>query len=472
MRFQIREAFIGIMQNRKSTHFEISERKVLLRCIDVVVASISIFVASEFGNLSYFSAGQNFLQWSLVMGAYLLFFGTVFEMYDLQKAESKYQILKSTTFTVSLTVLFFLMTPIYTPSLPGNRIQIIYFFGTLLACMVLWRLAYITLITAPRFYKRVLVVGESYDIQTIIKELGNKDPNYEIVGFINTDTESQSISSCTKIDLQNFHKALEDLKISEIVVTNSLQGVNAELYQKLIPALKKGYPIKAYTSVYEDITGKIPIENIKNDFYCYFPFSRSNQNKLYLSFTRFVDVVISISGLVALVCIIPIVVFINIFANPGPLIYQQERVGKNGKLFKIFKLRSMIPNAEIKGAQWATKNDVRITKFGKFLRKTRLDELPQFFNVLKGDMSFIGPRPERPIFVNELLKTIPFYEIRQVVKPGLTGWAQVNAKYASSEEDTLEKLQYDLYYIKKRNVFLDLRIFLKTMSTIIYFRGQ
>jgi len=132
----------------------------------------------------------------------------------------------------------------------------------------------------------------------------------------------------------------------------------------------------------------------------------------------------------------------------------------------------MIKDAETAGAQWATKDDIRITKFGKILRRFRLDEIPQFINVLKSDMSFIGPRPERPVFVDELSKKIPFYEIRHVVKPGLTGWAQVNARYASTEEEALEKLQYDLYYIKRRNVFLDLRIFLKTVSTIIYYRGQ
>jgi len=132
----------------------------------------------------------------------------------------------------------------------------------------------------------------------------------------------------------------------------------------------------------------------------------------------------------------------------------------------------MVTNAEAGGAQWAQANDTRITKFGRFLRKTRLDEIPQFYNVLRGDMSVIGPRPERPVFVKELAKEIPFYEIRHVIKPGLTGWAQVSISYGSTIEDSLHKLQYDLYYIKKRGLFLDLRIFLKTLSTVIFFRGQ
>ena len=132
----------------------------------------------------------------------------------------------------------------------------------------------------------------------------------------------------------------------------------------------------------------------------------------------------------------------------------------------------MVINAERNGAQFAAKQDTRVTKFGRFLRRSRFDEIPQFINVIMGDMSVIGPRPERPVFVADLSKKIPFYEIRHIVKPGVTGWAQVNAKYGMSEEDALEKLQYDLYYIKRRSLFLDISIVIKTLSTIIFFRGQ
>ncbi len=132
----------------------------------------------------------------------------------------------------------------------------------------------------------------------------------------------------------------------------------------------------------------------------------------------------------------------------------------------------MVKDAEKNGAQFADKNDLRVTKFGRFLRRSRFDEIPQFINVIKGEMSVIGPRPERPVFVEDLSKTIPFYEVRHLVKPGVTGWAQVNAKYGMTVEDALEKLQYDLYYIKKRSLFLDITIVIKTLSTIIFFRGQ
>jgi lipopolysaccharide/colanic/teichoic acid biosynthesis glycosyltransferase len=162
----------------------------------------------------------------------------------------------------------------------------------------------------------------------------------------------------------------------------------------------------------------------------------------------------------------------NAIGNRGGLFYTQERVGKNGKIFQILKFRTMVNNAERDGAVFSTPNDNRVTPFGKFMRKTRIDEIPQFINILKGEMGVIGPRPERPFFVKEIAEIMPFYETRHVIKPGLTGWAQVNYSYGESMDDSLIKLQYDLYYIKHRSVFLDLDITIKTISTVLFYRGQ
>ena len=220
------------------------------------------------------------------------------------------------------------------------------------------------------------------------------------------------------------------------------------------------------------MTQRVPVQFVGKDFYRYFPFSRSNQNKMYQFFHRFFDILLSASGILVGILFVPFILLGNLIGNRGPLFYTQERIGKNGNLFKIIKFRTMIKNAEQGVAVWAKKNDIRITPFGKFLRHTRLDEIPQFFNILKGDMSIIGPRPERPYFVKELSQMLPFYETRHTIKPGLTGWAQVRTRYASSVDDNLLKLQYDLYYIKHRSFYLDIVIFIKTISTMIYFRGQ
>jgi len=188
--------------------------------------------------------------------------------------------------------------------------------------------------------------------------------------------------------------------------------------------------------------------------------------------SRLIDVLFSLVGLSFGLLFLPFIFIGNLMGNKGKLFYTQERVGKNGISFKILKYRTMVKNAEANGAVFTILNDSRITPFGKFLRKTRLDEFPQFLNILKGDMSIIGPRPERPVFVNEIAEVMPFYETRHIIKPGLTGWAQVNYSYGDSIADSLVKLQYDLYYIKHRSIFLDINIFVKTFSTILFYRGQ
>jgi lipopolysaccharide/colanic/teichoic acid biosynthesis glycosyltransferase len=257
-----------------------------------------------------------------------------------------------------------------------------------------------------------------------------------------------------------------------VVASNDAEGITLNLYRWLIELVEKGFSVREYTQVYEEMTDRVPVQYVGKDFYKYFPFARNNHNRLYLVYHYLFDLITSILGLSICFLMIPFVFVANLIGNRGPLFYTQERVGINRKLFKIVKFRTMVKNAEKSGAQFAVENDVRITKFGKFLRATRADEFPQFWNILKGDMSVIGPRPERPVFVEQLSEKISFYETRHVIKPGLTGWAQVKAKYGITDEDHLRKLQYDLYYIKWRSVFLDIRILVKTLSTVIFFKGQ
>lgn len=459
-------------------HFEISERKVLLRILDIVFVFACLQMIGNFFDFDYFTISQENWEWTIVLGGYLTIFGTVFELYNLQQA-SKFQIvLKNTLLAVSVTTLFFLLTPFYTPVLPENRLQIIYFFLAMTVGILFWRWLYISLISSPRFYKRVLVVGDSFDIKKVINNLEGADPNYKIVGFINTEKtktiDTHEISDqVIEFPTEGLTTTVSHNGISEIVVASDYSdGVSKPLYLQLINLLESGFPIREYMQVYEEIAQRIPVEYVDKDFYRYFPFSRSNQNKFYQFFHRLFDILMALLGIGFFIFISPLIFIGNLFANRGPLFYSQNRIGRNGRAFKIIKLRTMIKDAEKDGAVWAKKNDVRITRFGKFLRRSRLDEIPQFFNVLFGEMSVIGPRPERPVFVRDLSEQIPFYETRHVVKPGLTGWAQVMGSYGSSTDDALEKLQYDLYYIKHRNLFMDLSIVLKTISTVIFYRGQ
>ena len=257
-----------------------------------------------------------------------------------------------------------------------------------------------------------------------------------------------------------------------MVASQNTEGITVELYQELLHLLESGTTIREYTQVYEDKTQRIPVHQINRDFYKFFPFNRSNNNKLYLLNVKIMETLLSIIGLFVGIIIVPFILIGNAIWNRRKLFYTQERVGKNGEIFQILKFRTMIYDAERTGAKFSSPNDNRITAFGKFLRKTRIDEIPQFVNILKGEMAVIGPRPERPFFVKEIAEIMPFYETRHVIKPGLTGWAQVNYSYGESLDDSLIKLQYDLYYIKHRSVFLDLNIAIKTISTVLFYRGQ
>jgi len=461
---------------KKGIHFNISERKVLLRIFDVFSILAVLYLVSNTFEFNYFTITEENWTWVFVLVLYISIFGTIFELYDLQKSSKLEKISTSIVFTVSITVLFYFLTPFFTPILPDNRLQIIYFYFAILFALFIWRIAYLTFIVSPRFYKKVLIVGETSNIESIIEAFKSSDPNYKIVGFINCEprkSDKIKIKHIIEYSPKQIYQVIKDEKISEIVIASyNSQSITPEIYKDLITLLEGGFPIKEFTRVYEDMTQRVPVQFVGNDFYKYFPFSKSSHNKLYLFFLRLFDILISLIGIIIGILFIPFIIIGNLIGNRGPLFYIQERIGKNGHLFKIVKFRTMVINAESDGAVWAKKDDVRITPFGKFLRNTRLDEFPQFYNILKGEMSLIGPRPERPHFVRQLSQIHPFYETRHIVKPGLTGWAQVKTRYGSTVDDSLLKLQYDLYYIKRRSFLLDVNIVLKTLSTIIFYRGQ
>jgi len=464
------------MSQKPLFHFEISERKILLRVFDMLGVLLTLAVVGIIFKFDYFRIDADNWSWTLLFLAYLNLFASVFELYDLQKADRFDSVIKNVLLTTSLTVLFYMLTPFFTPSLPENRLQILFFFLSVAGSLLIWRFLYINLISSPRFYKRVLVVGDSFDIKLIAEALQKSDPNYFVVGYINTDHKFKTDfdrSDLLHFEVEELQAAIKENHINEIVVASAYQkGLMFNLYNQLNELLKQGFPIRDYTQVYEEVTRRIPVQNVDKDFYRYFPFSRSNQNKFYKLAFRVFDIMVAVIGILFGIMISPIIIVGNLFGNQGRLFFMQERIGKNGVVFNILKLRTMTKDAEALGPQYAQKNDYRITRFGMFLRRSRIDEIPQFYNVLKGEMSLIGPRPERPVFVKDLSKLIPFYDTRHIIKPGLTGWAQVMANYGDCYEDSLEKLQYDLYYIKHRGIFLDLSILLKTLSTVIFFRGQ
>ncbi len=464
------------MNKNKGIHFEVSERKILLRIFDIISVLLSLYLVGIIFQFNYFNISKTNFYWTIVLGVYLSFIGSVFEMYNLQISSNQQQVIKSIILTSSITVLLYLLTPIYTPRLPSNRLQILIFYIAISLALFIWRMLYVRFFASNRFSKKVILICDKEQLKELVNGLESADPHYRVLGFVNSDSANIHTSDNLKIkqiDINNLENFVKNNSISEIVIASQkTDGITVNLYNQLIHLLENGFIIREYTQVYENLAQRIPMQYVSRDFYRFFPFSRSNQNHFYLIVVRFFEIIFSIIGLLFALIFLPFIVAGNLIGNRGKLIYTQERVGKNGKVFRIVKFRTMVKNAEKAGAVFATTNDSRVTPFGKILRKSRMDELPQFINILKGEMAVIGPRPERPIFVDEIAEVMPFYETRHVIKPGLTGWAQVNYSYGETIDDSLIKLQYDLYYIKHRSIFLDINIIFKTLGTVLLYKGQ
>ena len=255
-----------------------------------------------------------------------------------------------------------------------------------------------------------------------------------------------------------------------VAITDEVDG---ELLQTLTDCLEHGVNILPMPVIYEKLTGRVPVHHVGENWYVAMPLHHPGTGALRPLVNRLFDLVSAGLGALCLGLALPFIAAAIYIDSPGPIFYTQERVGKGGKHFKVYKFRSMIPNAEKQGkAVWAKENDDRVTRVGRILRKMHIDEFPQFVNILKGEMSAVGPRPERPEFVQELAEEIPFYRVRHAVKPGMAGWGLVKQGYGSSKEDAMLKLQYDLYYIKHQSLWMDLVILLKTVADTLTFGGR
>ena len=256
----------------------------------------------------------------------------------------------------------------------------------------------------------------------------------------------------------------------ERVVVAMREGRGKMPVVDLLDLKMKGISIEEATTLYEKITGRIAVENLRPSWLIFSDgFKKSKVSHFY---KRLFAIILSIIGLILFFPVMIILTILVKFDSKGPVLFRQDRVGENGRIFQLLKFRSMFEDAETNtGPIWAKENDTRITRVGRFIRKVRLDELPQFINVLRGDMSFVGPRPERAHFVQQLSEKIPFYNLRHTVKPGITGWAQINCQYGGSLDGTLEKLQYDLYYIKHLSIPLDFMIIFQTIKIVLQGRG-
>jgi sugar transferase (PEP-CTERM system associated) len=336
-----------------------------------------------------------------------------------------------------------------------------------------YRVAFHWSVIKWRLKDRILFVGVSPMSQTIEAEMSErKDPGYEIVGYVVRDGEAMAGLPDGRTAVGTFDKMYDVARrerANRLVVTLPERRGNLPILE-LLNCRLGGIRIEEGELFYERITGKIAVEKLRPSYLIFSEgFSRSKFNYI---FKRAMDVGLSLVGLVISIPLALGTALAIVIDSRGPVFFKQPRVGKDGKVFMLYKFRSMRVDAEAStGPVWAQSNDTRVTRVGRFIRLARLDEIPQMWNVLRNEMSFVGPRPERPFFVEELKRQIPYYMERLVVKPGITGWAQINYRYGSSKDDALEKLQYDLYYIKNMSIFFDIVIILRTIKVIILRRG-
>ena len=359
-------------------------------------------------------------------------------------------------------------------SLPRIGVGAFLLYASLLA--LLWRSLYIRFYTSSGQSRRVLVVGAGKAGHTLAEVfLTQNPPTFGLVGYGDGDPQKlgQSVYEIPVIS-QSFEllEIIHNYKISDIIIAISgrIQGTT---FQTILDAQEQGVEVSRMPTLYEEMSGRVPIHHLESDWVIRSFVDEARVSGMYMLVKRLIDILGGFAGLAIFVVIFPFAALATLIDSGLPIFYSQTRSGKGGQLFKIYKFRTMHQDAEADGqARLAEENDPRVTVVGNLLRRTRLDEFPQFWNVLRGEISIVGPRAERPELVDSFQKQIPFYRARLLVKPGVTGWAQINYGYVSTVGDTAVKLEYDLYYIKHRTLGMDLNIILRTIGTMFSGKGR
>lgn len=440
-------------------------KKALLLLGDILIIYLALFLMLYFSYNENWAThwNQHFYPFSIIYLFWLIVF-YIIGLYDLTLARNNLDffanLAKALVINTGLAVAFFYFIP-YFGITPKTHLFVNLIIFALL--FILWRQVYNYFIKSPALLNNILILGQGQEAKELVSYIKNHPQlGYRIKKSI--DPEEVKI-------LSDLIKVIVKEKI-QTIVTTAKPYRDGTLVRNLYHCLPLKIVVSDLAAFYEKIIGKIPVSSIEEIWFL--ENLMSSRKTLFEGIKRTADIFMAALGGIITLAITPFAALLIKLDSPGPIFYRQKRVGQDNRIFNIIKFRTMIKDAEKNGAQWSQKEDERITRIGNFLRKTRLDELPQLWNIFKGDMAFVGPRPERPEFAfsNDLLANIPFYQIRHTIKPGLTGWAQIKYPYSSSIEDTLQKLQYDLYYIKNRSFILDLGIILKTIKIIFSAAGR
>jgi sugar transferase (PEP-CTERM system associated) len=422
---------------------------------------------------------QGFLKILILSGAFLICM-YYFDLYDSSILSNQREVF--TRLVQALGSMCILVAVIYYfyPPLELGRGIILIGLTMVAITLVLWRGLFSALNRRPRFAERTMIFGDEPSASRLLRELESRpELGLSVVGRVlvdgngtyemNCERRSRTGTSDGAITREELPTAIGLQRVNRIIV--SLDERRGRLPVEVLLSMKsRGVYVQDGFEFYEQITGKLPIESLRLGTLLFS--SGFRVSRFLVIYKRASSIVVSIIGLVLCLPILPFVALAIKLTSPGRLLYHQKRVGRNGTVFYCHKFRTMRADAEADtGPTWAGDEDPRITSVGRFLRTTRLDEIPQLWNVLRGEMSLVGPRPERPEFVEWLQKEIPHFHLRHTVRPGITGWAQIRYKYGSSVEDAKEKLRYDLFYIKHLSPGLDVLIFFQTVKIILLGRG-
>lgn len=467
-----------LRQRRTGLSLRLSERKVLLYTADVAAISLALLavLAMRF-DLAFAlqTIARHPLWFGLLVGIWSVC-SPLLNAYDLRKASRVGGGVSGGIAVALVVAAIYLSVPYITPPLHTSRLTAAMFIAAMASLVAVGRIGYSRLLVQPSFRHRVLIVGAGWAGRSLIDAVRTyAGTEYDLVGVLDDSPERQGdvVDGLPVLGASDqLLRLAKELGVSEVIIAITRHETMAgSLVAALMDCREQGIQVTVMQSVYERLTGRVPVEHAGRSLHLVLPADRE-LNRVYLLLKRAFDLAIGLIGTALTVILLPLVGLALRLEGPGPILYRQVRVGRGGRPFVLFKFRTMVPNAEAAGPQWAQVEDRRVTRVGHVLRLLHLDEVPQSINVLRGEMSFIGPRPERPEFVDRLASEIPFYRVRHAMRPGVTGWAQVNYRYGRSTTDALVKLQYDLYYIKHCSLFLDTLILVRTLGLVLTLRNR
>lgn len=465
---------------RRRPQLRLSERRFLLRFGDVLATMIAVLISLWIWSLVdrrrpfdvAFVLEQAY--WFLLLPGLWLLLASANDFYDLGPAPARGATLgRLVAITLQLLVVY-LVIFFFSPRDALPRLFILYYGVASFLLIGLWRLSRPYLMDWASERRRALIVGADWGAEAIAQAIREHAlGQYDVVGIVGSSEDvGRTVGRIEVIGSGREMLALaQRYGVSELIVATPCE-LSGELFQGVMDCYQRNISIVPMALLYERLTGRVPVEHVGKDWAIILPIETASIFDPYPVLKRLMDIALAVIGLALFVLILPVLALVMWADSRGPIFFRQVRMGQGGRLFQIIKLRTMVPDAERStGPVFANPHDPRITRVGLFLRKSRLDEVPQLWNVLRGEMSVIGPRPERPEFIDALTAEIPFYRARLAVKPGLTGWAQVRYRYGSTTKDHLIKLQYDLYYIRHQSLLLDLQIVVRTIGKMLSFAG-